>query len=59
MNNEKEKEIELENQKEEINEIVTTYDKQIATIGFETNKLTLNGSTKKIYIFVKIIFYII
>lgn len=34
---------------EEINEIVTTYDKQIATIGFETNKLTLNGSTKKIY----------
>ena len=34
---------------EEIKEIVTTYDKQIATIGFETNKLTLNGSTKKIY----------
>lgn len=34
---------------DEINEIVTTYDKQIATIGFETNKLTLNGSTKKIY----------
>ena len=33
---------------EEINEIVTTYDKQIASIGFETNKLTLNGSTKKI-----------
>ena len=32
---------------EEINEIVTTYDKQIASIGFETNKLTLNGSTKK------------
>ena len=33
---------------EEINEIVTTYDKQIASIGFETNKLTLNGSTKKV-----------
>lgn len=32
---------------DEINEIVTTYDKQIASIGFETNKLTLNGSTKK------------
>ena len=34
---------------EEINEIVTTYDKKIASIGFEANKLTLNGSTKKIY----------
>lgn len=34
---------------EEINEIVTTYEKQIASIGFETNKLTLNGVTKKIY----------
>lgn len=34
---------------DEINEIVTTSDKQIASIGFETNKLTLNGSTKKIY----------
>ena len=32
---------------DEISEIVTTYDKQIASIGFETNKLTLNGSTKK------------
>ena len=32
---------------DEINEIVTTFDKQIASIGFETNKLTLNGSTKK------------
>lgn len=32
---------------DEINEIVTTYDKQISSIGFETNKLTLNGSTKK------------
>ena len=34
---------------DEINEIVTTYDKKIASIGFEANKLTLNGSTKKIY----------
>ena len=34
---------------DEINEIITTYDKQIASIGFDTNKLTLNGSTKKIY----------
>ena len=34
---------------DEINEIVTTYDKKIASIGFETNKLTLNGATKKIY----------
>lgn len=33
---------------EEINEIVTTYDKKIASIGFEANKLTLNGSIKKI-----------
>ena len=37
------------NIEDEINEIVTTYDKQIASIGFETNKLTLNGATKKIY----------
>ena len=36
------------NIEDEINEIVTTYDKQIASIGFETNKLTLNGATKKI-----------
>ena len=33
---------------DEINEIVTTYDDKIASIGFESNKLTLNGSTKKI-----------
>lgn len=33
---------------EEINEIVTTYDKKIASIGFETNKLTINGAIKKI-----------
>ena len=33
---------------DEINEIVTTYNDKIASIGFEANKLTLNGSTKKI-----------
>ncbi len=33
---------------EETNEIITTYDDKIASIGFESNKLTLNGSTKKI-----------
>ena len=33
---------------EETNEIVTTYNDKIASIGFESNKLTLNGSTKKI-----------
>ena len=33
---------------EETNEIITTYDDKIAGIGFEANKLTLNGSTKKI-----------
>lgn len=34
---------------EEIDEIVTTYDKKIASIGFDVNKLTINGSIKKIY----------
>lgn len=34
---------------DEINEIVTTYDKKIASIGFDVNKLTINGSIKKIY----------
>ena len=34
---------------EEINEVVTTYDKKIASIGFDSNKLTLNGAIKKIY----------
>lgn len=34
---------------EEINEVVTTYDKKIASIGFDANKLTINGSIKKIY----------
>ena len=33
---------------DETNEIVTTYDDKIASIGFDSNKLTLNGSTKKI-----------
>lgn len=33
---------------EETDEIVTTYDDKIASIGFEANKLTLNGSVKKI-----------
>lgn len=33
---------------EETNEIITTYDDKIASIGFDANKLTLNGSTKKI-----------
>lgn len=32
----------------ETNEVVTTYDKKIASIGFEANKMILNGSTKKI-----------
>jgi spore germination protein YaaH len=34
---------------EEINEVVTTYDKKIASIGFDVNKLTINGAIKKIY----------
>ena len=32
---------------DEINEIVTTYDKKIASIGFEINKITINGAMKK------------
>ena len=32
----------------EINEVVTTYDKKIASIGFEVNRLIINGSTTKI-----------
>ena len=32
---------------EEINEIVTTYDDKIASIGFDANKMTVNGSVKK------------
>ena len=34
---------------DEINEVVTTYDKKIASIGFDVNKLTINGAIKKIY----------
>lgn len=34
---------------EEISQIITTYDKKIATIGFEENKITINGSEKDIY----------
>ena len=32
---------------EETNEIVTTYDDKIASIGFESNKMTVNGAIKK------------
>lgn len=32
----------------ETDEIITTYDNKIASIGFDANKLTLNGSIKKI-----------
>ena len=34
---------------EETNQIITTYDKKIAAIGFEENKITINGSEKNIY----------
>ena len=33
---------------DEINEVVTTYDKKIASVGFEVNRLIINGSTTKI-----------
>ncbi len=33
----------------ETNQIITTYDKKIAAIGFEKNEITINGSKKKIY----------
>lgn len=33
----------------ETNEIITTYEKKIATIGFEDKKLNINGSEKNIY----------
>lgn len=36
-------------EEKEINQIITTYDKKIATIGFENNKITINGSDKNIY----------
>ena len=32
---------------EEINEVVTTYDDKIASIGFDANKMTVNGAIKK------------
>lgn len=34
---------------EETNQIITTYDKKIAIIGFEENTITINGSKKSIY----------
>ena len=33
----------------EKNQIITTYDKKIAAIGFEENNITINGSIKNIY----------
>ena len=33
---------------DETNEIITTYDDKIASIGFDANKMTINGSIKKI-----------
>lgn len=34
---------------EETNSIITTYEKKIASIGFEDTKITINGSKKEIY----------
>ena len=34
---------------EETNQIITTYDKKSAAIGFEENVITINGSQKQIY----------
>ncbi len=34
---------------DETNQIITTYDKKIAAIGFEKNTITINGSKKEIY----------
>ena len=34
---------------EDSNQIITTYDKKIAAIGFEKNRITINGSEKDIY----------
>ena len=33
----------------ESNQIITTYDKKIAAIGFEKNEITINGAKKQIY----------
>lgn len=34
---------------EKNNQIITTYEKKIATVGFEKNSININGSDKKIY----------
>ena len=34
---------------EKINKVITTYEKKIATIGFEENEIEINGSNKNIY----------
>ena len=36
-------------EEKETNQIITTYEKKIAAIGFEDNKITINGSDKNIY----------
>lgn len=36
-------------QDKETNKIITTYEKKVATIGFDENKITINGSEKEIY----------
>ena len=36
-------------EEKETNQIITTYEKKIAAIGFENNEITINGSNKKIY----------
>ena len=36
-------------EEEETNQIITTYDKKIAVIGFENNQIIINGSKKEIY----------
>lgn len=36
-------------EEQETEQIITTYDKKVASIGFEENIITINGSNKKIY----------
>lgn len=36
-------------EEKDTNQIITTYDKKIAAIGFENNEITINGSNKEIY----------
>lgn len=36
-------------EEKESNQIITTYDKKIAAIGYEENKIVINGSNKNIY----------